>query len=160
MPRRQAPAWHNARMETNITIMPAFGRPMSGGQVRHLYDGAGWWPGWDPDEIGRAVDASVAVGAWDGDRLVGFVRAISDGVHRAYIEDVVIDPDCRGKGIGERMVAALVELLEGVHIISLFCEPDRVSFYGRNGFRASETQVMMHREPGVPGPPGGLDRRV
>jgi ribosomal protein S18 acetylase RimI-like enzyme len=147
-------------MELNVTIMPAFGRAISGQDVRRLYDGAGWWPGWDPDEISRAIDASVAVGAWDGERLVGFVRALSDSVHRAYIEDVVIDPECRGQGIGERLVAALIELLEGVHIVSLFCEPDRVSFYARNGFRAGETQVMMHLEPDAPGLPGALDRRV
>jgi len=66
-------------MERNITIMPAFGRVISADDVRRLYDGAGWWPGWDRAEIGRAVEASVAVGAWDGQRLVGFARAISDG---------------------------------------------------------------------------------
>ena len=92
--------------------------------------------------------------------MPAFGRAISDGVHRAYVEDVVIDPEYRGKGIGERLVAALIELLEGVHIVSLFCEPDRVNFYARNGFRASETQVMMHLEPGAPGLPGALERRV
>ena len=147
-------------MEGNITIMPAFGRAISAHDVRRLYDGAGWWPGWDHAEIGRAVEASVAVGAWDGQRLVGFARAISDGVHRAYVEDVVIDPDYRGQRIGERVVEALIELLEGVHIVSLFCEPDRVRFYARSGFRPSETQVMMHREPGASGRPGELDREV
>jgi N-acetylglutamate synthase-like GNAT family acetyltransferase len=57
----------------------------------------------------------------------------------------MIDPEYRGKGIGERMVAKLLEALEDIEIVSLFCEPERVSFYGRNGFSASKTQVMMHR---------------
>lgn len=135
-------------------------RPVAPGDVRRLYDGSGWWPGWDIDGIGRAIEASIAVGAWDGERLVGFSRAISDGVHRAYIEDVVIDPDYRGKGIGERLVALLVSQLEDVHITSLFCEPERVAFYSRNGLRASQTQVMMHREPGSGDAPGSLERAV
>ena len=80
-------------------------------------------------------------------------------MHRAYFEDVVIDPDYRGQGIGETLVASLVEALGDVHIVSLFCEPERVAFYSRNGFRASETQVMMHREAGASNP-GVLDRSV
>jgi GNAT superfamily N-acetyltransferase len=128
--------------------------------VRRLYDGAGWWPGWESPGIQRAIDATVAVGAWDGGRLVGFTRALSDGEHRAYIEDVVIDPDYRGQGIGERLVARLIAELGDVHIVSLFCEPERVNFYARNGFHASKTQVMMHREPGARSAPGALERPV
>lgn len=135
-------------------------RDIHAAAVRRLYDGAGWWPGWDEAGIQRAIDRTVAVGAWDGARLVGFTRALSDGEHRAYIEDVVIDPDYRGRGIGENLVARLIAELGNVHIISLFCEPDRVNFYARNAFQASETQVMMHREPGGRSTPGALDRRV
>ncbi|MEX0683228.1 MAG: GNAT family N-acetyltransferase [Dehalococcoidia bacterium] len=104
------------------------------------------WPDWALDGIERAIAASIAVGAWDGQRLVGFVRALSDGEHRAYVEDVVIDPDYRGKRSGEELVAALLEAIGDVHIVSLFCEPERVNFYARNGFRPSQTQVMMHRD--------------
>ena len=94
----------------------------------------------------------MAVGARHGDKLIGFTRALSDGRYRAYIEDVMIDPEYRGKGIGERMVARLLEDLEGVEMVSLFCESGRVAFYGRNGFERSSTQVMMHRraESNVP----------
>lgn len=119
---------------------------MAAADVRRLYDGAGWWPGWALDGIERAIEASVAVGAWDGGRLVGFARAISDGEHRAYVEDVVIDPEYRGRKIGEGLVAALVAQLGSVHIVSLFAEPERVAFYERNGFRPSPTAVMLHRE--------------
>jgi ribosomal protein S18 acetylase RimI-like enzyme len=90
--------------------------------------------------------SSICVAAWDGERVVGFARALSDGEHRAYVEDVVIDPDYRGRGIGEEIVARLLAEIGDVHIVSLFCEPGRVNFYGRNGFVPSGTQVMLHRE--------------
>lgn len=135
-------------------------RAISSANVRRLYDGAGWWPEWDAPGIQQAIDVSIAVGAWDGERLVGFSRAISDGVHRAYIEDVVVDAEYRGGGIGEKVVALLMEQLGDVHITSLFCEPERVNFYSRNGFRPSKSQVMMHREPGSHAAPGALDRAV
>jgi ribosomal protein S18 acetylase RimI-like enzyme len=133
-------------MASGITYATKEERPVTAADVRRLYDGAGWWPGWDLSGIERAVAASVAVGAWDGERLVGFARAVSDGEHRAYVEDVVIDPDYRGRKIGEGLVSALVAQLSGVHIVSLFAEPERVAFYERNGFRPSPTAVMLHRE--------------
>jgi ribosomal protein S18 acetylase RimI-like enzyme len=135
-------------------------RAISTADVRQLYDGAGWWPEWDVRGIQQAIDASVAVGAWDSQRLVGFSRAISDGVHRAYIEDVVVDAEYRGGGIGEKLVALLMEQLGDVHITSLFCEPERVNFYSQNGFRPSKTQVMLHREPVTDSDPGALERAV
>jgi ribosomal protein S18 acetylase RimI-like enzyme len=133
-------------------------RAISAADVRRLYDGAGWWPEWDVRGIQQAIDASVAVGAWAGQRLVGFSRAISDGVHRAYIEDVVVDAEYRRGGIGEKVVALLMEQLGDVHITSLFCEPERVNFYSRNGLRPSKTQVMMHRETGSESALGALER--
>jgi GNAT superfamily N-acetyltransferase len=129
---------------SGIAFLRANDRPIDPADVRHLYDGANWWPGWGSESIARAIAATTAIGAWDGERLVGFARALSDGVHRAYVEDVVIDPEYRGKGIGERLVASLLEALGDVHIISLFCQPRRVEFYRRNGFEP-EDQVMMHR---------------
>ncbi len=140
-------AWHNLEsMGTKIAYQRKEERPIAAAAVRRLYDGAGWWLDWGLGGIDRVIEASVAVGAWDGERLVGFARAISDGEHRAYVEDVVIDPEYRGRGIGEGIVAALVGAIGEVHIVSLFCEPERVEFYGRNGFRASETAVMLHRD--------------
>lgn len=147
-------------MMPEIAFLSTEERPISAAGVRRLYDGAGWWPGRALEGIQRAIDATIAVGAWDGERLIGFTRALSDGVHRAYVEDVVIAPEYRGQGVGEKLVARLVDELGDVHITSLFCEPERVNFYSRNGFRASATQVMMHREPDAAVAPGMLDREV
>jgi ribosomal protein S18 acetylase RimI-like enzyme len=129
---------------SDIAFLTSQQRAINAADVRRLYDGANWWPGWQSESIARAIAATTAIGAWDGERLIGFTRALSDGVHRAYVEDVVIDPEYRGQGIGERMVGKLLEELGDVHIVSLFCLPARVEFYRRNGFEREE-QVMMHR---------------
>jgi GNAT superfamily N-acetyltransferase len=121
-------------------------RPIDPAQVRRLYGSVTWGHGRDEDGIRAVIEATVALGVWDGDRLIGFTRAMSDGRYRAYIEDVMIDPEYRGNKIGEGMVAALLEELGGIEIVSLFCEPQRVAFYERNGFSPSESHVMMHRE--------------
>jgi ribosomal protein S18 acetylase RimI-like enzyme len=138
-------------MHGGIAYLSHAERPIDAAQVRRLYDGAGWWPGRPVDGIQECIDFSdISIGAWDGDHLAGYVRALTDGKYRAYVEDVVVDPAYRGRGIGEAMVAELVKALAGIETVSLFCEPERVPFYERNGFKRNATQVMMHRGPADP----------
>jgi len=130
----------------SIVFLTASERPIDVAALLRLYESTPWAQGRDPAGVEAAVAASIAAGAWDGERLVGFARALSDGKYRAYVEDVVVDPEYRAAGVGVRLVAALLDALGPVAIVSLFCEPARVSFYERNGFQRSESQVMMHRE--------------
>lgn len=43
--------------------------------------------------------------ARDGDRLVGFVNVIWDGLVHAWIQDVMVDPAAHRRGIGRGLVA-------------------------------------------------------
>lgn len=45
---------------------------------------------------------SIAIGVWEENELVGFARVVSDGIFRAYIEDVVVHESVRNKGIERR----------------------------------------------------------
>ena len=130
----------------SLAFLTAEERPIDIAALLRLYESTPWAQGRDPAGVRDSLAASIAAGAWDGERLVGLARALSDGKYRAYIEDVVVDPEYRVAGVGVRLVAALLEALGPVAIVSLFCEPARVSFYERHGFRRSESQVMMHRE--------------
>ena len=132
-------------MGAEIEFLTHEKRPIDPAQVVLLYDTVPWGDGRDEPGILATLGTGPAVGVWDGDRLVGFTRALTDGRYRAYIEDVIIHPDYRGQQIGERMVAQLLEALADIEIVSLFCEPERVNFYSRNGFTKNDTQVMMHR---------------
>jgi GNAT superfamily N-acetyltransferase len=59
---------------------------------------------------------------------VGFARAVTDGALRTYIEDVVVCPDRRGKGIGRALMDCLMATLRPIPIVTLFCSPDLVPF--------------------------------
>ena len=50
---------------------------------------------------------SANLGAWDGNRLVGAARTVSDG-HATLITELVVDPDYRRKGIGRALLRAVV----------------------------------------------------
>ena len=53
------------------------------------------------------LQASPAVGAWHGQELIGFARAVTDGILRAYVEDVIVAPGWRGRGVGRALLAGL-----------------------------------------------------
>ncbi|MBQ4106403.1 MAG: GNAT family N-acetyltransferase [Lentisphaeria bacterium] len=115
--------------------------------VLRLYSAVGWC---EPDDRGEWVDAMfagscAAIGAFDGDRAVGFARALSDGVSDAFIQDVVVDPAYRKRGIARELVTRLVAELErrGVDWIGLVGVPGTRRLYESCGFEVLEGYTPM-----------------
>jgi GNAT superfamily N-acetyltransferase len=76
----------------------------------------------------------VRVAVFFHGELVGFGRAITDGLFRAHLDDIVVDNAHRGKGIGAGIVRSLIEQLSIVEAIYLNTEPDMEGFYSKCGF--------------------------
>jgi ribosomal protein S18 acetylase RimI-like enzyme len=120
-------------------------RPIRPQDAVDLFREEGWWPSRTTAITSAMLENSLAVGAWRDSRLVGFARAITDGVERAYVEDVVVAQTDRRSGIGVQLVAALMARLAHIPTVSLFCSAEHVDFYKLNGFHRTR-QVVMHRE--------------
>lgn len=112
--------------------------------MKLLYNSVGWWPERDEEDISKMLENSIAIGVWKEKQLIGFARAVTDGVFRAYIEDVVVHNSVRNKGIGEKMMTILLHELAHIDIVSLFCEEKLIKFYGKQQFKATR-QIVMHR---------------
>jgi GNAT superfamily N-acetyltransferase len=54
-------------------------------------------------------EASRVVGLYHEDRQIGFSRTVSDGASIAYLADVYVLPEWRGRGLGTELVRASVE---------------------------------------------------
>lgn len=76
-------------------------------------------------------------------KLIGFARATSDTVFNATIWDVVIHPDFQGKGLGRALMDQIILKLRYADIstITLFADPQVVSFYRSLGFMADPDGV-------------------
>ena len=110
-------------------------RPIEVADVRPLLRQTDWAADRTDDELRTMLSGTpVLVGAWAGDVLVGFARALSDGRFRALIEDVVVGRGHRGAGLGGRVVAALLAELSDVELVLLFTDDANARFYGRFGF--------------------------
>jgi len=121
--------------------------------VLALYRMQGWWgPSGERDPEMAAViirGSHCFAVAEAGGRVVGMGRAISDGVSDAYIQDVVVDPAFRGRGVGGRIVADLVHRLrhDGIDWIGLGAEAGTHDFYRRAGFVELPGCIVMLKKP-------------
>jgi GNAT superfamily N-acetyltransferase len=74
--------------------------------------------------------------------MVGFARAISDGVALAYLADVFVLPAHRGHGLGQRIVRAMIDDGPGANSRWLLHTEDAHDLYRKFGFVEPDYKVM------------------
>ena len=85
------------------------------------------------------------VGCYHRDHgLVGFARAVSDGIALAYLADVYVVTAHRGRGIGQRIVAAMIDEGPGARFRWLLHTADAHDLYRQFGF-AEPDHTLMER---------------
>ena len=68
---------------------------------------------------------------YDSNKLIGFGRVIADGVHHAFIVDLIIHPDYQNQGLGTKLLDRLVSkcIESQIRDIQLFSAKDKFGFY-------------------------------
>lgn len=118
-------------------------------EIADLYRAGGWWQEeWDEGALLSLIESSYAfVVAHDttSGKTVGMGRVISDGVSDAYLQDVVVFPAYRNRGIGQMIIKKLVRICHnsGIEWIGLVAQPGTVSLYQRCGFQVMEGHTAM-----------------
>jgi GNAT superfamily N-acetyltransferase len=105
-----------------------------------------YWARWRTRaDVERQVrGAWRVVGAYEASTgaMVGFARAISDGVALAYLADVFVLPEHRGAGLGRRLVAEMVEAGPGAGFRWLLHTADAHGLYARFGFAPPDATFL------------------
>ena len=60
-------------------------------------------------DASAALTRTMNIGAWDGARLVGSVRVLTDGYFYATIPELLVDPEYQRRGIGRRLMELALE---------------------------------------------------
>ncbi len=112
-----------------------------------------YWARWRDRSVVEAQLAAAwrVVGAYDGDgAMVGFARAVSDGITIAYLADVFILPTVRGDGLGVALVKAMIDDGPGADLRWMLHTRDAHGLYERFGFRAPDETYLERpmRSPG------------
>jgi GNAT superfamily N-acetyltransferase len=66
-----------------------------------------WAKGRTPEVIARYLQYSLAFGLYDGKRQIGLARIISDYTTFAYLCDVIIHEEYRGRGLGKWLMETI-----------------------------------------------------
>lgn len=84
-----------------------------------------------------ALDGSLAFAtAHAGGAVVGFARLVGDGALNAYVHDLIVAPEWRGRGLGGRLLPAVAAAAPPGSMIGLFAAGGREAFYARHAFAA------------------------
>ena len=110
-----------------------------------LFEQAPWAHGRtvaETTEMLRQTDLFIT--AWDGGRLIGCGRVLTDYVYRASIWDVIVDAAYQGQDVGTELMHRILNhpVLQRVELFWL-CTRDKHAFYENLGFSAEEQTGMV-----------------
>jgi ribosomal protein S18 acetylase RimI-like enzyme len=88
--------------------------------------------------------SSHCVVALDGEAVIGFITAISDGVLAAYIPFLEVLPAYQQKGIGKELVTRMIALLNNYYMIDLLCDPELQVFYEQFGMEKATGMMLRN----------------
>jgi ribosomal protein S18 acetylase RimI-like enzyme len=119
-------------------------KELEASQLLQLFHQAPWAKDRTLDDVKDMLrHTDVALGAWDGDQLVGFGRVLTDFIYRATIWDVIVDKAYQKQGIGTEIVQRILAhpRLKRVELFWLCTR--RPGFYEKLGFSSKEQTGMV-----------------
>lgn len=119
-------------------------------QVVGLLHKSEWAANRMKEEIRRSIENSTCYTIYDGEKLIGFARIITDFVTTFYLMDVIIDKEYRGKGLGKRLMD---EIMKDVgHLYGVLHTEKAQKFYESYGFKVTATsetgESIMEKQKG------------
>jgi predicted N-acetyltransferase YhbS len=90
--------------------------------------------------------ANLVVTAWDGERLVGVARSLSDFCYATYLSDLAVRLAYQRRGVGRELIRR-TQVEGGRATVFLFAAPKAKGYYPRIGFGAGSGWILHEKEP-------------
>ena len=108
-------------------------------EILGLYTAAGWIAyTQNPEALRQGFERSLLVlAAYEENRLLGIIRAVGDGATIVFVQDILVYPEYRRKGVGTALLQAVLDRYQHVRQIELVTDnsEETVAFYRSMGFR-------------------------
>ncbi len=102
-----------------------------------------WARGRPREATERAYAHSLVFGLYDGSRQVGVARVLSDFAIFAYLMDVFIHEDYRGRGLGKWLLETIIEYPDLKNVRRwMLATLDAHALYARFGFHPVENPTL------------------
>jgi len=82
---------------------------------------------------GMVANSNLMISAWDGDRLVGIARALTDFHYACYLSELAVDEHYQRRGIGKRLQALTQEQLGPRCHLIVIAAPAAADYYAQLG---------------------------
>ena len=90
------------------------------------------------------ANSDVIVSLWVGNKIVGFGRALTDGIYRGVLWDIVIDQNYQGKGFGKLIVKSLLSSRKIKNTKKLYLmTTNKKFFYSQLDFKEVTSQNLL-----------------
>ena len=91
--------------------------------------------------------SDVVISLWVDEEIVGFGRALTDGIYRGVLWDIVIDQNHQGKGFGTLIVKSLLSSKKIKNTKKLYLmTTNKKLFYSQFDFKEVTSQNLLIRE--------------
>jgi GNAT superfamily N-acetyltransferase len=101
----------------------------------------------DLPRLGRMIEnADILISAWDGNKLVGVARAITDFSYCCYLSDLAVDKNYQKNGIGKKLIALLKDKLGEEVALLLLASQEAMEYYPRIGFNEIDNGFKIARK--------------
>ncbi len=100
-----------------------------------------------PERIARMLQhANLTITAWEGDRLVGIARALTDFSFCCYLSDLAVEKTAQKSGIGKELIRRVREAIGEESMLLLLAAPEAMEYYPHIGFEKSERAWIINRQ--------------
>jgi len=119
-------------------------------QLTDLFQQEWWTKGRQKNDVEKLIAKAGIIFAFIdplNEELVGFARAMTDGVYKAMIFDIIVKETWRNTGLGRRLMDTIMEdpVLSQVKHRELYCLEEMVPFYEKWGFTAKLPGLFFMR---------------
>ena len=117
-------------------------------EVKEIYAEEGWNAYLKDDgKLSRAFGNSMFIlGAFDGERLIGFIRCLGDGEHLVIVQDLIIRKEYQRQGIGSNLFKTVEKKYDSVRMLQVVTDlTDEMdnAFYRKMGMKTLEEGHMI-----------------
>ncbi len=95
---------------------------------------------------GMLANADLTVCAWEGERLIGVARSITDFHYACYLSDLAVDRAWQGRGVGRELQCVTQSRLGPRCKIVLLAAPAAEAYYPRLGYTRHESCWVLRRD--------------
>lgn len=113
-------------------------------ELERLFLSVEWSSGHFPDKLAAAMkNFDTVFSAWDGNKLIGMICAMDDGIMNAYVHYLLVDPEYHSKGAGRTLVGMVKQKYSSYMRIAAIAYNDEMHFYENCGFVKSSNSSPM-----------------